>query len=97
LDWVLTPAKFSLDVVEQPGRFPDSWRQFPHSRESQDFGATWAREQRSAVLRMPSALVAGEFNYLLNPLHPDFKRVKIGKTEPFAFDARLSQGGSGRQ
>jgi hypothetical protein len=34
--------------------------------------------------------VSGEFNYLLNPTHPDFKRVRVGKAEPFTFDPRLA-------
>ncbi|MBI2497892.1 MAG: RES domain-containing protein, partial [Opitutae bacterium] len=42
------------------------------------------------ALRVPSVVVPGEFNYLLNPAHPDFKRVKIGKPEPFSFDPRLA-------
>ena len=38
---------------------------------------------------MATALTGGETNYLLNPAHPDFKKVNIGKPEPFAFDPRL--------
>jgi RES domain-containing protein len=89
LEWNCLPAVFPASLIEIPPRVPDTWRAYPHTPETQEFGATWAREQRSAVLRIPSAVVPGEFNYLLNPLHPDFKKVKIGKTEPFAFDGRL--------
>ncbi len=87
--WVLVPAEFPADLVAKPARYPASWRQFPHSRETQLFGGEWARQQQHAALRIPSAVVPGEFNYLLNPTHPDFKRVKIGTAEPFSFDARL--------
>jgi RES domain-containing protein len=42
------------------------------------------------VLRVPSVVTAGEFNFILNPRHPDFARLKLGLPEPFAFDARLA-------
>jgi RES domain-containing protein len=90
LSWVLLAAEFPAVVVEKPSRFPSSWRQFPHSTASQEFGAQWALEKRSAVLRVPSAVVPGEFNYLLNPQHPDFSGVIIGRPEPFSFDPRLA-------
>jgi RES domain-containing protein len=47
------------------------------------------REARSAVLALPSVIIPGESNYLLNPAHPDFRKISIGKPEPFAFDPRL--------
>jgi RES domain-containing protein len=90
IEWVCLPAVFPASVLETPARFPDSWRTFPHTPATQEFGAAWAREMRSAVLRVPSAVVPGEFNYLLNPVHADFTRVKIGKAESFSFDARLA-------
>jgi RES domain-containing protein len=91
LAWVLVSATLPRDAVEKPERFPESWRRFPHAAEAQQFGAEWARAQRSIALRVPSAVVPGEFNYLLNPAHPDFKRVKLGKPEPFSFDPRLGR------
>lgn len=42
----------------------------------------------SAVLRVPSILVPGEHNLLLNPQHRHFKRLKISKPQPFDFDGR---------
>lgn len=43
----------------------------------------------SAVLAVPSVIIPQETNYLLNPQHPDFKKIKIGKPEDFGFDPRL--------
>jgi RES domain-containing protein len=77
------------DLVERPGRVPESWRETPYSTASQAFGAEWVQAQRSVALRVPSVVVPGEFNYLLNPAHPQFGKVKAGKPEPFAFDLRL--------
>jgi RES domain-containing protein len=89
LEWVLVPAELSDTLVETPARFPAEWRQYPHAATTQNFGLQWAQEQRSVALRVPSAVVPGEFNFLLNPQHPDFGQVKIGKAERFTFDPRL--------
>ena len=88
--WVFIAAEFPPELVEKPTRFPEDWRHFPRSIATQDFGAKWAQEQRSVALRVPSAVVPGEFNFLLNPVHPDFKHVKIGRPAAFAFDPRLA-------
>jgi RES domain-containing protein len=88
--WVFVCAEVPEALIEKPSRFPSTWRQFPHPIETQVVGAEWARSARSVALRLPSAVVPGEFNYLLNPAHPDFKRVKMGRPEPFNFDPRLS-------
>jgi RES domain-containing protein len=47
------------------------------------------REARSAVLAVPSIIIPDETNYVLNPAHPDFRKIRIGKAVSFAFDARL--------
>ena len=90
IPWVFFRAELDADMIQAPDRVPEDWRQFPHSLATQDFGARWAQEGRSAALRVPSAVVPGEFNYLINPAHSGFKRVKIGRPEPFVFDPRLT-------
>jgi RES domain-containing protein len=89
LPWVSIPAEIATDLVEKPGRIPVSWRTNPYPLETQRFGDEWVRTQRSVALRVPSVVVPGEFNYLLNPAHPQFSKVKIGPPEPFTFDPRL--------
>ena len=89
--WAELSAEIPGELIEHPSRVPDNWREYPHPRSTQNFGAEWVREQRSAVMRVPSVIVLGEFNFLLNPAHPDFKRVKIGKPAPFSFDPRLGR------
>lgn len=53
------------------------------------FGDAWVRERRSAVLVVPSVVARREGNVVLNPAHPDFKRIKAGTPEPVLWDARL--------
>ncbi len=90
LRWVLISAEFPEALIERPARYPAESRQFPRTLTTQAFGESWAKEARSVALRVPSAVVPGEFNYLLNPAHPDFSRVKIARPEPFSFDSRLT-------
>jgi RES domain-containing protein len=52
-------------------------------------GDQWVRGNSSALLEVPSAVIYTEKNFLLNPVHPDFKKVKIGKPKPFGFDPRV--------
>jgi RES domain-containing protein len=88
--WVLVSAEIPTTLIDSPARLPETWRQFPHPPETQALGHAWARAKKSVVLRVPSAVVPGEFNYLLNPAHDDFKRVKFGQPASFAFDPRLT-------
>ncbi len=87
--WSVLSAEIPTDLIERPARVPEDWREYPHPRTTQDFGSKWVREQRSAVLRVPSVVVLGEFNYLLNPTHSDFAKVRVGRPASFSFDPRL--------
>jgi RES domain-containing protein len=89
--WVLIRVDVPVDLIERPNRVPDAWRETPYPPAPQAFGAEWVQSQRSVALRVPSVVVPGEFNYLLNPAHPQFARVKAGKPEPFSFDPRLAK------
>ena len=51
--------------------------------------ADWLESLETAVLGVPSAVIPQETNYLLNPSHPDFVRIRLNKPEPFAFDPRM--------
>lgn len=88
-EWVHISVMFPSELVTTPARVPESWKKYPHSTETQRFGSIWIKEASTPVLRLPSALVPGESNFLLNPAHPHFARLKIGRPEPFFFDPRL--------
>jgi RES domain-containing protein len=68
---------------------PADWRSEPPPPATKLIGDAWARDMRSALLQLPSVIIPGEPNYLINPAHPDFKKISLGKPEPFAFDPRL--------
>ena len=58
-------------------------------RVARAFGDAWIRERRTAVLVVPSVVARREGNVLLNPQHPDFKKIVAGSPEPVVWDARL--------
>ena len=70
-------------------KLPSTWRIEPPPPFTQRIGDLWVRASRSAVLALPSVIIPSEFNFLINPAHPDFKKISIGKPEPFVFDPRL--------
>ncbi len=55
----------------------------------QTIGDKWIKSQTSLILKVPSVIIPEEFNYLINPLHKDFHKVKIKETKLFRFDERL--------
>ena len=65
---------------------PEGWTRDPAPVALADLGTRWAHERSSPVLAVPSAVIPQELNYLLNPLHAHFKRIRVGKPEPFRFD-----------
>lgn len=56
---------------------------------TQKIGDRWLDSGASAVLRVPSAIVSGEVNYIVNPRHPGFCRIETGAIRGFRFDARV--------
>lgn len=89
MSMVAIPISFADTLVETPAKFPPDWRELPAPASTRAFGDAWIASGRSAILRVPSVVTLGEFNYLLNPHHPDFARITLGKPELFSFDGRL--------
>ncbi len=89
--YVAILIKFHDALVQTvpPKSLPADWRAEPPSPASQRLGDAWVLAARSAVLAVPSVIVSGEPNFLLNPAHPDFKKISIAKPEKFSFDPRL--------
>jgi RES domain-containing protein len=68
---------------------PRGWNAVPPGPASMDFGTRWARELRSLVLYIPSALVHEERNAVVNPGHAEFSRVAMTIEREFRYDARM--------
>jgi len=68
---------------------PSTWRERPYRAEVQQAGADWLGSGRSLALRVPSALVDGEVNVLLDPSHPGYAALQVQSLAPLQLDARL--------
>ncbi len=91
LRFVAFEVRIQDGLVERLDRrkLPSDWRTIPVPESTQKIGARWAVDRRSVALKVPSLVVPVENNYLLNPSHPDFRKVKIAKKIPFSFDPRM--------
>jgi RES domain-containing protein len=101
---LITPANQALLILEIPDELswaelkiadlPLSWKKYPAPHELAALAADWIRHNRHLVLKVPSTQAELEFNYLINPLHPDHHRLQIIEIQPQQFDPRLK--GSGK-
>ena len=67
----------------------DEWFLRKYLAQTQKIGDEWVKKSEKLGLMIPSAIVPGEQNLILNPLHQDFKKVKVLSVEPFLFDPRI--------
>ncbi|MCE2503753.1 MAG: RES family NAD+ phosphorylase [Chlorobi bacterium] len=91
VDYICIPATFDTKLIKTISleSLPKDWNRHPSSLVSKQIGNAWLQEKSSPVLRVPSVFVPLEHNYLLNPLHKDFKKISIGKAISVPFDKRL--------
>jgi len=87
--YVVIRCDFAEKLVTDAGKLPSNWRKFPAPPQLQAIGDAWVKSGKSAVLRVPSTIIPSESNYLLNPAHASFDRIKIGRPERFELDIRL--------
>jgi RES domain-containing protein len=83
---ITIPNGLSYEVVE-PAHLP-GWDD-PAGTVSRPFGADWQRSRRSALLIVPSLVARMEHNFLINPEHPEFARIRHGLHRPVWWDRRL--------
>lgn len=90
--YVLTEVRFEVSLVMdlEPSALPKRWGATPAPQRLKAIGDNWIASRASAILRVPSALVPGESNYLINPSHPDFKKIAIGKPIRYEYDQRFA-------
>ncbi len=79
----------ALQSEIDPLKLPHDWRSFPYPPFTRIIGDEFVKENSYLILKVPSAVVPGDFNYLINPAHAEISQVRIVKTEPFGFDKRL--------
>ncbi|MGL6075354.1 MAG: RES family NAD+ phosphorylase [Fimbriiglobus sp.] len=70
---------------------PVGWREAAGAAQLKELGAEWLTSYRSAVLKVPSAVIPHEFNYLINPGHAAFSTILIASPQDFEFDSRFQK------
>ena len=65
------------------------WNALPALPISRRIGDEMIKHNKLLALGVPSAVVKGDYNYIINPRHADFHKIKIITTTPFPFDSRL--------
>jgi len=91
-DYFLVTLEIPEDSIEEitPGKLPKDWSSIPPPASTKKIGDEFVNAGRSLVLKVPSATVPGDFNFLINPLHKNITQVKITEDPiPFPFDPRL--------
>ncbi|MBX3148335.1 MAG: RES family NAD+ phosphorylase [Gemmatimonadales bacterium] len=90
--YTLFEVRFPDQLVTKldPRSLPPEWTNYPAPVSLAAIGDRWLDSAASAVLRVPSAVVGLEFNYVLNPEHRDYRKVSIGPAQPFRVDPRLA-------
>ncbi len=88
--WV--PLEIPEDAIEilDESKLPAGWCADETRISSRSIGDAWLRSLRTVVLAVPSVVISGEWNYLLNPAHPRFPEIQIGGARPFQPDPRFS-------
>ncbi|WPU96509.1 RES family NAD+ phosphorylase [Mucilaginibacter sabulilitoris] len=98
----LYSGDFSVAIITIPDSLPvfeitttrlaklnANWYKVINYPITQLLGDTWLRKMETAVLKVPSAIIDMEYNYLLNQAHPDYEKIKISSVSKFTFDPRL--------
>lgn len=85
---ILIPDKLSILELNSK-ELSKNWNAFPHHPDTQRIEDQFIRDNQFAVMKVPSAVVQGDYNYIINPYHSQYKLIKIAAQLPFLFDQRL--------
>ena len=79
-----------IEILElKIDELPENWDSKPPILETQYIGDDFVTQNNAAVLKVPSSIVPPEYNYLINPNHPDSKKIKVISTQRLVFDGRF--------
>jgi RES domain-containing protein len=89
-DLLMAEAEIPGELVEtlNLNLLPADWREL-NNLVCRDLGSGWAASGHSVALRVPSAVVDGDWNMLLNPRHTEFNKIVLAAPKPFRFDERM--------
>ncbi len=82
------PDAVAVKTID-PKKLRKNWYSMTNYPYCQEIGDKWLKEAETVALKVPSSVIKQECNILLNPQHPDFKKVKLAGMEDFSFDERF--------
>jgi RES domain-containing protein len=78
----------SIEIFEE-AQLPGNWKEMPAPASTRNFGTQLLKKAKSLVIKIPSAVISDEWNYLINPAHPGSKDCKIIDMRDFVYDVRI--------
>lgn len=82
------PDKTTIDDIQQLSKLPQNCQKYTSHPELQDAVAKWIASD-GFILKVPSAIIKEESNFLINPRHKNMQLLKVIQTEDFILDERL--------
>jgi RES domain-containing protein len=82
------PDAIKIEAID-PKNLNKNWTKIDNIYKTQLMGSNWLKSLTTVILKIPSSIIKNEFNYLLNPNHPDFKKIKIQSVDDFEFDSKM--------
>jgi RES domain-containing protein len=82
------PDTISIKKINETN-LPKNWNTFPNPSSTQSIGDEFVVANKYCILHIPSAVTQGDYNYLINPNHSEFSKIKIISTIKFPFDKRI--------
>lgn len=80
----------SLKITEVDN-LPEKWNTYPYTADTVSIGTRFTKNE-GLCLKVPSAIIPSEYNYLFNPLHDNFHQVKLIDARHFILNKRLVPG-----
>ena len=87
---ISVPDSYDMVKALKTNDLPENWRLFEAYTRLQNIGSDWFNSKETLLLKVPSAVIPYEYNYVINTEHPDFKKsVRLIRTEEYFWDERL--------
>ena len=83
---IIVPKKVLIEIIRTT-----RLAKLLKTKSTQEIGSNWLSAASSCILQAPSAIIPNENNYIINPLHKDFKHINIKPHKPFCLDERLAE------
>jgi len=91
LSYLYFEVQFSNNLIEtiKPAKLPKNWRKDPAPAVCKNFGDRWLKSRSKPILKIPSVVLPESYNFIIDPVHPDYGRIKVSKPKPFHLDHRI--------